>query len=573
MAEPNHQIEVQLGHLCNNRCVFCVSGQLSEQDRAPQLPESPIRRQIEAARANGAKKITFLGGEPTIQRSFISLLERAVALDFDEIVIFTNGVMTPRESFRQRVKRIVSGLGEDARDRVIWRFSLQGGTREAHDETTVNPGSWDRIVESMATLHGENARLSGNMCVVSGNAESVSALADVAQQYGLENLHLDMFRPRDSGDRTEEYLKDLMRTPYSEMATSFRALVTGVDEKLGEAFDLNIGNMPYCVAPDIAWRIHHDGEDTVTVAASGSGSTQEGFNKYLDKRTDKHKLPGCADCVFDDQCGGVFNLYAEIHGHDELVPVTNDKLWETDVRGHHFVLLAESAVRAWAEGNAAYKLGRVDERAAEIDVSVEVAAGQHWRLILRRAGRGGARNGWHVIAGERLECVAVGAVPGHLASATATLFTAISELASRLGDTAIQLDGTKPDPVATAELSSNWKIESHRLADEKKRLTIVKRRTLELINKLRSARIAGLNQVAVRKSDDGTNVDVEFASKAKKMILTLGLRPPAPSTRPTLQHSSEGLSPAEMQRFSAELGVVLRGAKQARSATERRVLQ
>ena len=49
MAEPERQIEVQLGHLCNNRCVFCVSGQLSEQKRAPQLPVDPIAEQIRAS--------------------------------------------------------------------------------------------------------------------------------------------------------------------------------------------------------------------------------------------------------------------------------------------------------------------------------------------------------------------------------------------------------------------------------------------------------------------------------------------------------------------------------------------
>ena len=91
MAEPDRQIEVQLGHLCNNRCVFCVSGQLSEQGRAPQLPAQPIVDQIVSARAGGARKITFLGGEPTIQRSFPQMLRLAVDLGFPEIVIFTNG--------------------------------------------------------------------------------------------------------------------------------------------------------------------------------------------------------------------------------------------------------------------------------------------------------------------------------------------------------------------------------------------------------------------------------------------------------------------------------------------------
>ena len=29
-----HKFEIQLGHLCNNRCVFCVSGELTAQGKA-----------------------------------------------------------------------------------------------------------------------------------------------------------------------------------------------------------------------------------------------------------------------------------------------------------------------------------------------------------------------------------------------------------------------------------------------------------------------------------------------------------------------------------------------------------
>lgn len=561
MVEPSQQIEVQLGHLCNNRCVFCVSGQLSEQDRAPQLPEAPIRRQIEAARARGAEKITFLGGEPTIQRSFLGLLKRAVELDFREIVIFTNGVMTPRDSFRERVLRIVDALGSDARQRLIWRFSLQGGDRESHDATTVNPGAWERIVESMAILHDQGARLTGNMCVVAGNHASIPKLAEVAQRFDFENIHLDMFRPRDSGDRTEAYLTDLMRVPYSEMAQSFRTLVSEVDERLGEGFDLNVGNMPYCIAPDIAWRIHHDGEDTVTVAASGSGTTQEGFNKYLDKRTDKHKLPSCDSCVFQDRCGGVFDLYAKIHGHDELVPVTADQLWETDQRGHHFVLLAQQNVRQWAAANERRKVGRIDERNAEIDVSEEAPGGEHWRLVLRRSGRGGERSGWWSARGERLEAVLVGAPPTNWQADAEKLAASLMELASELGDRAFHasIDG----------LEAAWAEQAQRLLAHKQQRARTRQRAARLIDRLRGQRIAGMKQTSVQRVDDGQVIEVAFELGAQRVVLSIGLSPSGDASRPSLSHRAERVGREQLRAFNAGLGALLRArARDSASALQ-----
>ena len=335
MAEPSLQVEVQLGHLCNNRCVFCVSGQLSEQKRAPQLPAEPIRLQIAEARRAGATKMTFLGGEPTMQRSFFDLLQFAVDLDFQEIVIFTNGTMTPRASFRTRALGVLAGLGADMRKRVIWRFSLQGGTQAEHDATTMNPGAWERIVKSMDELKAIGGRLTGNMCVVESNWRSIATLADMAEKYRFENLHLDMIRPRDSGDRTDEHLRAIMAR-YTDMAPAFKDLLDRCDEKLGPDFDLNFGNVPYCTAPDVSHRIHHDGELTVTVAADGEGGTQLGFNKYEDKRADKHKPLGCDRCAFNSVCSGVFDKYREFYGDDEFAPISVDALWQRDTAGHHF---------------------------------------------------------------------------------------------------------------------------------------------------------------------------------------------------------------------------------------------
>src|ERR1051325_2743622 len=67
-----HKFEIQLGHLCNNRCVFCSSGQLTAMKIARAVPIEPIVDALEAARAAGAWHLTFLGGEPTTHKRFRS---------------------------------------------------------------------------------------------------------------------------------------------------------------------------------------------------------------------------------------------------------------------------------------------------------------------------------------------------------------------------------------------------------------------------------------------------------------------------------------------------------------------
>lgn len=546
MSQPDRQIEVQLGHLCNNRCVFCVSGQLSEQHRAPQLPEAPISRQLAKARAEGATKITFLGGEPTLQRSFLPLLAYAVELDFDEIVIFTNGVMTPRKSFRERAMAVLAGLGPDMARRVVWRFSLQGGDREAHDRTTCNPGAWDRIQKSMGLIAEQGGRISGNMCVVSQNFASVAALAEVAQRHGLENLHLDMFRPRDSGDRTREYLRGLMAR-YTEMLPAFRALVTDCDDRLGSDYDVNIGNMPYCVAPDLAHKMHHDGEFTVTVAASGRGTTQEGFDKYEDKRCDKHQMPVCAGCVFVERCGGVFDLYAEFHGEGEFATVTAEQLWQQDRAGHHFVLLAQAAIEAWAAATPARRVLRVDERAGSIEVELGVPDGS-WRMQLGAAARD-VDLGWATVAGTRVAAALLGPMPPG-EGAVQALADALGALDQQLGGSG-QLTGSDG-------LTAAWQRATAATRVQDAAAQRLRNNALALARGLQGLELGGLRQRTMARSEDGRWLDVTFRRGSETLVLSIGLVAEGQGGRPPLRHRAEGLKPDALAAFNRALGHHLR---------------
>lgn len=532
--QPERQVEVQLGHLCNNRCVFCVSGQLSEQKRAPQLAIEPILREIRQARAAGAQRITLLGGEPTIQRGFADILAEAVALDFDEVVIFTNGVMTPRDTFRQRVFEILARLGPRQRERTLWRFSLQGGDQASHDGTTLNPGAWLRILSSIETLHGMGARLSGNMCVVESNYRSIPALAAICQQFHFENLHLDMVRPRDSGDRTDDELRAMMGR-YTDMAPYFKQLADEVDQRLGPGWDLNFGNVPFCTMPAVAHRIHHDGQDTVTVAADGQGNTQSGFDKYEDKRTDKHKPASCAQCVFDGTCSGVFDKYRQFYGDAEFVPITATALQQLDTAGHHFVRLFQAPLQA-----AGVQLGRVDERAGEIEV-----VGQGWRVMLRRAGRPTRNPGWHRLVGESFEASLLSALPASP--------RAIEDLAALLA-TVAQAMACNPLPLQVfAAVRTAWTAELQRRAASAEK----QRWLTRLVERLQAGLADGWLVESVKMASDTATLQCARATDAVE--LTVGVAADDKGRlRPTFAHRAADVGPQVLADLNRALGQALR---------------
>jgi MoaA/NifB/PqqE/SkfB family radical SAM enzyme len=337
-VEPEKQVEIQLGHMCNNRCVFCVSGQETALGRARPLDVAPILAEIEKARADGHRKITLLGGEPTLQPGFLDVVRRTVALGFEEIVLFTNGVKTARAAF---IDEILATGG-----RFTWRISIQGATRESHDGTTLKPGSFDRILRTMGALRDRGERITVNMCVVKSNFASVGEFPALLRPFGARQLHLDMVRPLDAGARTEDELRAMIPR-YSDMVPALEAMVRGFPE----GFDANIGNLPYCVAPHLARWIHHDGQRTMTIAADGEGRLSKPWDKYLTKRRDKMKPASCDACIFESRCSGVFEAYRHFHGTDELVPITLERLREVDPERRFLALHLRplaAAVARWA---------------------------------------------------------------------------------------------------------------------------------------------------------------------------------------------------------------------------------
>lgn len=363
--EPERQIEIQLGHMCNNRCVFCVSGQRTALGEAGPMAPEPILERIRAARRDGHRKITLLGGEPTLQPAFLRIVGETVNLGFEEIVLFTNGARTARADFIDEI-RATGG-------RFTWRISIQGATRESHERTTKKPGSFNRIVRTLAHLAARGERIQVNMCVVRSNFDDIERFPALLRAYGVTQLHLDMVRPLDAGVRTEVELRGMLPR-YTELAGPLRRMIGGFED----GFDVNVGNLPYCIAPDLAAWIHHDGEPTETVAIDGDDRLSRPWNKYLVKRRDKQKPERCRRCVFDSRCSGVFETYARFYGWDELKPVDARTLREQDPTGR--------LVGVWAppllEPGLAYEV-RGDD--------VLVLARGDRRLVLRPTSMRGAR--------------------------------------------------------------------------------------------------------------------------------------------------------------------------------------
>ncbi len=362
---PAAQVEIQLGHVCNNRCVFCVSGQRTAEGLARPLPTAPALAALEDAAATGARKVTFLGGEPTLQASLVPAITRAIDLGFHAIVLFTNGVKTARAGYVDDILALGAARGFAGFE---WRFSIQGGDEAAHDDVTQKPGSFRRLVEGLHHLRARDQDITANACINERSYRSLPGYVDLVRTHGIRQLHLDQVRPRDAGVRSDAELRAMMPR-YSAMVPYFRAMLVRFDRELGPDYDVNVGNLPYCLMPERAAKIHHDGEATQTVAADGDALSRP-WDKYADKRRDKFHPPACAPCVFRPRCNGVFTKYAELHGVDEFVPVVRLSPRTGEPPAMKYRTLRGTTLQLSALGLRASTAPRADELTAALDLGI-----------------------------------------------------------------------------------------------------------------------------------------------------------------------------------------------------------
>lgn len=377
-VEPKQQCEIQLGHMCNNRCSFCVSGRLTALGLARPQASDPHREALREAARQGHRKVTFVGGEPTLARGLPDLVREAAALGFEEVVVFSNGAKTAREDF---VASLVAAAGPG---RLRLRLSFQGGDAASHDRTTGREGSFDRLVRTLDAAERQGVPVSVNTCVVASNHASLARFPALFAGRGVTQVHVDALR--DPGDLSEEALRAITAR-FTDLAPALVAMVDGFPK----GFDVNVGNFPFCVEPRLAHVTHHDGEPTTLVAQSPDGAL-EPLDKYVVRGDKRAKVASCGRCVLEPRCAGVPRPYLAFFGAGELVPLTPGRLRERADVGAlfdvHLAPMLEATLRQWTPP-APFRVREVARRDGAIDVAFDAPAGLVARVVAPGGGVAG----------------------------------------------------------------------------------------------------------------------------------------------------------------------------------------
>jgi len=298
------------GYKCNNRCIFCINYDKREI-LSPSYSE--VKKEMISARKRGSTYLELIGGEPTIRPDIISLIKFAKELNFDTIMIATNGRMLSYEDFARTILK--AGLNS-----IV--FSIHGHTAKLHNSLTQVPGSFEQInkgIQNVQKIIKElnlKVSLGTNTTIVKQNYKYLPRIGEYIRKSGLYNAEFIFVDPTYGGaynDFDEIVPKILDIAPYAH-----KCLDIGKKYKIPH---WHIRYVPLCYFKDYLHQISELVEVKTFTTEHIAPDFYDSDVIENRKKIGRLKPEKCRNCKLYNQCEGIWKEYLKHYGDKELKPI------------------------------------------------------------------------------------------------------------------------------------------------------------------------------------------------------------------------------------------------------------
>lgn len=179
-----HNIYLYITERCQLRCGHCYMGDRLE--RGLVLPFEKAASIMSYSRRLGGRYITFLGGEPTLHRDLPRMVDYALDLGYEQVMINSNGLL----------ERTIDRIAPEKLHYIS--FSLDGATAGTHDRIR-GAGTFPKTVDCIRRTveNGYSVRL---ICTISQiNVQEAAAILDLADDIGVNMVNFHVFSEEGRG--------------------------------------------------------------------------------------------------------------------------------------------------------------------------------------------------------------------------------------------------------------------------------------------------------------------------------------------------------------------------------------
>jgi len=233
----------------------------------------------------GYKRLSFLGGEPTLHPDLPALIEHALACGYDEVMLITNGRKLAEPGFAQR-------LYDAGLRRAL--FMLLSHKAAVHDGITRRKGSLREALKGVLMARKAGLVVGANIPITGSNVSHLAETAGALTRFGIRDfayLYLTAYGNVLSNPG--------VLAPPEETAAQLRRALERLDPM---DVNVHIDNFPFCYLPGHEHRIITEMANPWREIAYPSGAIVDVSEVY---RFRKRRLPICDGCEWDAVCGGV----------------------------------------------------------------------------------------------------------------------------------------------------------------------------------------------------------------------------------------------------------------------------
>jgi MoaA/NifB/PqqE/SkfB family radical SAM enzyme len=305
--------DIKLGYDCNNNCVHCVIADQREHCR--ELGKSDNRStqdyiiEMNDSRSRGFDEIVFTGGEPTIRKDILFLLEYAKKLGFN-IYMQTNG----RSFFYKKYAAKFVPFN------ISYTIALHGPNSRVHDSITRAKGSFNQTITGIRNLKKLGiTNIYGKVVITNFNYKHLPEIAKLLVRLGAKGMNFAF--PHANGNARKYF--DAVVPHYSAIMPYVYKSISYIQEfnaKNNAQKHIDFEAIPFCLMvgyESYVSELHFLDSSERELKQLDSG-TQD-WN--IVRKQIKSKFPQCRECKYDNICEGVWREYPEIRGNSEFKPV------------------------------------------------------------------------------------------------------------------------------------------------------------------------------------------------------------------------------------------------------------
>lgn len=293
---------IVMGYKCNHYCRHCVvqvKRTRADEENVNDLSKDEVLKAIQTAINNGATKIVFTGGEPTLREDLTDLIIYTLNSGCN-VQVQTNG------SRSEKIKEICRRCGKHL-DMLEFMIPLHSANADKHDFICRSNNGFSQAIESLKVLSHAGVRIIGKI-VLTKFTDSLTDICRVYEDIGASSIiiaypHCVSF-PVEVIREVDLEEEDTKRIFCEFFKNEYRIPI------ILQAF-------PRCfVGEQTKAVIQEEQEDFLALEiVEHQFRTKEGKQWHTFRKLDKRKFSHCTSCQYNNKCEGIWKDYQKAYGN------------------------------------------------------------------------------------------------------------------------------------------------------------------------------------------------------------------------------------------------------------------